>query len=50
MAAAKNDAIISVKDAQKSAEFYHTDFQKIPGSNRGIMLEQNWRDSAGIVS
>ena len=48
--AAENDAIISVKDAKKSAEFYHADFKKIPNSNHDIMLEHNWRDTASIVS
>ncbi len=47
---AEHDAIISVKDAKKSAEFYQADFKKIPSSNHDIMLEHNWRDSASIVS
>jgi len=47
--AAENDAIISVRDSQKSAEFYCADFHKISASNHDIMLERNWQGSAEIV-
>jgi len=47
--AAENDAIISIDDAQKSAEFYNAKFHKIPACNHDIMLEHNWRASAEII-
>jgi pimeloyl-ACP methyl ester carboxylesterase len=47
--AAEDDAIISIKNAKKSADFYNADFRPIPDCNHDIMLEHNWQASAEIV-
>lgn len=43
---AELDAVVSLKGAQRSAEFYGAEFQLIEGVGHNLMMEKNFRETA----
>lgn len=44
--AAEKDAVVSLRGAQRSANYYGAEFQMIEDAGHNVMLEKNYRDTA----
>ncbi len=47
--AAKNDAVVSLKGARRSAKFYGAEFHEVAGAGHNLMMERNYQETASQI-